>query len=227
MSPILEMFELGQGTGPRMCSSSALAAAYPLAPWWTHSGRTRRAACRAVAAASAAWAHRREEVRRAEPGHPLRCLEPVVLDDDQGAIASDSKFLDRSLVDDLWHTLSEIDSKATLDFAVKNMPALMELKNFDRDEVWGEIEKRRSGDNAEDEDEDLSRPSGSSSLTRRTPSRRRLQAPRSRLTRIVLFSLRAVVLAERLREVVALTALRASIRQGSPTATGARPRSDR
>ena len=52
------------------------------------------------------------------------------------------------LVDDLWHTLGDIDSKATLDFAVKNMPALMELKNFDRDEVWGEIEKRRSGDNA-------------------------------------------------------------------------------
>jgi hypothetical protein len=125
------------------------------------------------------------------------------------------------LIDDLWHTIGDIDSKATLDFAVKNMSALKELKNFDRDEVWVEIEKRRDGEDDEDEDEDLLAPEWeqfSDPLHAKDGDDFRLREVDSPATFSSLFE--RVVLAERLREVVALTGFTRVDPPGEPDRDG-------
>lgn len=125
------------------------------------------------------------------------------------------------LIDDLWHTIDDIDSKATLDFAVKNMPVLKELKNFDRDDVWAEIEQRRGGEDDESEDEDLLAPEWeqfSDPSHAKDGDDFRLREVDSPPTFSALFE--RVVLAERLREVVALTGFTRVDPPGEPDRDG-------
>jgi hypothetical protein len=111
------------------------------------------------------------------------------------------------LVEDTWSTLAEISSPATLDFALKNVPALGSLSGYSVEAVWMEIEGRRSAGGPErDGDEDLLGPEWSrltdpSGVAPGHPdfSLLEVKAPASFSTLI-----ERVVLAERLKEVVAL-----------------------
>jgi hypothetical protein len=125
------------------------------------------------------------------------------------------------LVDDLWTTFDQVDSPATLDFAIKNVPALKVLKNFSRDDVWAEIQNRRAGGDGDIEDEDLLAPeweqfSNPAKATEGEDFRlREVDAPPS-----FRHTIERVVLAERLREVVALTGFTRVDPPGEPDALG-------
>jgi hypothetical protein len=222
MSPILEMFELGQGTGPDDVFVKCISCGLPSRSLVDAFGQNASGS-----------------LPRCRGRHPqLGLIDEKKCEEQNRAILLGASNLWFSttikvlslptasssigqLVDDLWHTLGDIDSKATLDFAVKNMPALMELKNFDRDEVWGEIEKRRSGDNAEDEDEDLLSPEWeqfSDPAHSKAGDDFRLREVDSPANFSSLFE--RVVLAERLREVVALTGFTRVDPPGEPDRDG-------
>ena len=111
------------------------------------------------------------------------------------------------LVEDNWPNLAEIDSPATLDFALKHIPALAALQGQAAAAVWAEIEERRSrGAFDQDAEEDLLGPEWShlinpEGIAPRHPdfSLREVESPASFATIV-----QRVELAERLREVVAL-----------------------
>jgi hypothetical protein len=109
------------------------------------------------------------------------------------------------LVEDGWARLEQVPSTETLAFAVDNLPELAALKGVDLDRVWQEIERRRHGDGGEQEDEDLRAPewavladpgSARESDDFRLSAR---PAPEGFASTVA-----EVVLAERLREVIAL-----------------------
>lgn len=222
MSPILEMFELGQGTGPDDVFVKCISCGLP--------SRSLVDAFGENAAGSLPCCRGR---------HPQLGLVDEKKCEEQNrsillgasnlwfsttikvlALPTASTSLGQ-IIDDLWQTVEDIDSKTTLDFAVKNMPALKELKNFDRDDVWAEIEKRRGGEDDENEEEDLLAPEWEQFSD---PDRAmdgddfRLREVDSPKTFAPLFE--RVVLAERLREVVALTGFTRVDQPGEPDRDG-------
>ena len=221
-SPILEMFELGQGTGPDDVFVKCISCGLPSRSLVDAFGQN--------AAGSLPCCRGR---------HPqLGLIDEKKCEEENRAILLGASNLWFSttikvlalptassslgqLIDDLWHTIGDIDSKATLNFAVKNMSALKELKNFDRDEVWLEIEKRRGGEDDEDEDEDLLAPEWeqfSDPVHAKDGDDFRLREVDSPVTFSSLFE--RVVLAERLREVVALTGFTRVDPPGEPDRDG-------
>lgn len=134
------------------------------------------------------------------------------------------------LVDDSWATLSEVDSPATLAFALRNVAMLARLSGEDVAAVWTQIEARRArvatDDEEDEEDEDLLGPEWVQ-LTNPTgvlsghPDFTLREVPAAAT---FAWLVERVVLAERLREVVALVGftridspdeLGASMRDGS------------
>lgn len=109
------------------------------------------------------------------------------------------------LVEDRWAVLQDIDSPGTLAYALRRDPELVALRAHPPEDVWDAIASRRDGGAGGDEPEDL-----------RTPEwevlSRPLDAPRGEDFRLSVRpvprgfgrQLAEVVLAERLREVVAL-----------------------
>jgi hypothetical protein len=221
-SAILEMFELGQGTGPDDVFVKCISCGTPSRSLVDAFGQN--------AAGS---------LPRCRGRHPqLGLTDEKACDQENRAVLLGASNLWFSttikvlalptsgtslgqLIDDLWHTIEDIDSKATLDFAVKNMPALKELKNFDRDEVWVEIEKRRVGTDDDIEDDDLLTPEWeqfSDPVHAKDGDDFRLREVASPSAFASLFE--RVVLAERLREVVALTGFTRVDPPGEPDPSG-------
>lgn len=222
-SPILEMFELGQGTGPDDVFVKCIGC-----------GRPSRSLIDAFGLSGA------ENLPACRGRHPhLGLNEEKACEVDNKAILLGASNLWFStslrvlaipsaatsvgqLVDDLWPTLEDIDSLPTLSFAVKNMPQLKELKNFELDEVWAEIEKRRNGVDEVDEHEDLLEPeweqlSDPAHAKHGDDFRLRQVDVPGEFTSV----LDKVVLAERLREVVALTGFTRIDSPGEPDRDGA------
>nr|HMS73225.1 DUF1998 domain-containing protein [Baekduia sp.] len=125
-------------------------------------------------------------------------LSVVAIPTEQDALAQ--------LVADAWSDLQDVDSEATLKFALPRLPELAELRGHPVDAIWAAIEAQRAGDSGDEgsldlriaEWEVLSDPSGvpptEDFRTRMVP------VPREHVDLIA-----EVVLCERLREVVALT----------------------
>lgn len=125
-------------------------------------------------------------------------LSVVAIPTEQDALAQ--------LVADAWSDLQEVDSEATLKFALPRLPELAPLRGHPLGSIWAAIEARRSGDTGDEgpldlriaEWEVLADPSGvpptEDFRTRVVP------VPREHADLIA-----EVVLCERLREVVALT----------------------
>jgi hypothetical protein len=104
-----------------------------------------------------------------------------------------------------WSVLSEVDSLTTLDFSLKHVQPLRALRDLDREALWAAIQARRAGTTVVDTEIDLKGPEWSllrgvgqhqSRDFRVTPT----DSPRELRDRIA-----SVGLAERLREVIALT----------------------
>jgi hypothetical protein len=110
------------------------------------------------------------------------------------------------LVEDRWALLEPVTSKDVLDYALQTQTQLVKLREFDADEVWGVVEARRSGGESGGEEsaellrpewEVLTDPSAAPSSEDFRLSARPAPPAFSR-------SIEQVVLAGRLREVVAL-----------------------
>jgi hypothetical protein len=104
-----------------------------------------------------------------------------------------------------WEVLADIANRENLDFAIKFVPSVRGLKDIDRDALWAAIQARKAGTNSVDADIDL-----------KGPEWALLRAPRGHQSRDFLVGpadvppafldrVASVGLAERLREVVALT----------------------
>lgn len=109
------------------------------------------------------------------------------------------------LVEECWPALAPIDSPGMLGYALEQVPALAPLKGSDPDEIWKEIERRRGGDTTIDEGEDLLAPEWEQFANPASA----LRGPDFQLREVAVPEryqglLASVVLAERLREVVAL-----------------------
>jgi hypothetical protein len=124
------------------------------------------------------------------------------------------------LIDDCWPQLEPIDSKATLSYALQNVPALSTLSAEDPDVVWEAITARREARASEHEDEDLLAPEwmqlskpGSVNFPDFTT---REQAVPTAFAGLI----ERVVAVERLREVVALVGFTRVDPPGEPDAVG-------
>lgn len=222
-SPILEMFELGQGTGPDDVFVKCIGCGKPsrsLIDAFGLSGEGNLPSCRgrhphlALNDDKTCGDENRAVLLGASNLWFSTTLRVLALPTSATTVGQ--------LVDDLWPTLEDIDSPSMLTFAIKNMPQVKELKNFDVDEVWAEIAKRHAGavDDLDDE-EDLLAPE----WAQLSDPAHAKHGDDFRLQEVDVpghFSsaLERVVLAERLREVVALTGFTRIDSPGEPNADG-------
>lgn len=221
-SPILEMFELGQGTGPDDVFVKCISCDQPsrsLVDAFGQNAAGNLPCCRGRNPQLGLIDEKKcgEESRAVLLGASNLWFSTTIK---VLALPTANTSLGQ-LTDDLWNSIEDIDSTATLDFALKNMPALKELKNFDRDDVWAEIEKHRAGEAEDGEDDDLLAPEWeqfSDPQHAKDGDDFRLREVDSPAT----FSsqLERVVLADRLREVVALTGFTRVDPPGEPDRDG-------
>lgn len=109
------------------------------------------------------------------------------------------------LVEDRWAVLQEIDSPGTLAYALKRDPELVALREYAPDDVWDAIESRRAGGAGADGSEDLRAPEWEVlSKPLHAPSSEDFRLAVRPVPRGFGKEIAEVVLAERLREVVAL-----------------------
>lgn len=104
-----------------------------------------------------------------------------------------------------WGVLSEIPSRENLDFSLKFVPSLRNLQDLDRDALWAAIEARKSGSVAVEAEVDLKGPEW---ILLRTPvghQSRDFRVTPADVPRRYRDRIASIGLAERLREVVALT----------------------
>lgn len=221
-SPILEMFELGQGTGPDDVFVKCISCGLPsrsLVDAFGQNAEGSLPSCRgrhpqlSIVDDKKCDDHNRAILLGASNLWFSTTIKVLALPTSSSSLGQ--------LVDDLWHTLEDIDSQATLNFAIKNMLVLKELKNFARDDVWAEIEKRRAGNEDDGEAEDLLAPEWdqfSNPALAMAGDDFRLREVDAPSTFAPL--LNRVVLAERLREVVALTGFTRVDPPGEPDRDG-------
>ncbi len=205
-SPILEMFELGQGTGPDDVFVKCISCNLPSRSLVDAFGQNAEKAlpnCRG----------RHPQIGLVDDKKCDQQARAILLGASNLWFSTTIKVLALptastsvgQLVDDLWHTLEQVDSESMLDFAIKNMVQLKELKNFERSEVWAEVAKRQAGEDEPVEDEDLLEPEWHQfsdpkhAATGDDFRLREVDSPPGFAPAI-----ERVVLAERLREVVAL-----------------------
>ena len=126
------------------------------------------------------------------------------------------------LVEDLWPHLAAIKSLDVLDYAISTNSSLGEFASFDVAEIWTQIEQHRAGGGAPvDEDEDLLGPewvqlADPAHAVNGPDFRLREVAPPPSFASVI----ERVVLAERLREVVALIGFTRIDPPGEPDAAG-------
>ena len=127
------------------------------------------------------------------------------------------------IVDDLWPHLVAIPSKETLEYARSTNPLVRELAGYDLDDLWTEIELHRAGGAPPvDENEDLLAPE----WAQLSDPAHAVLGPDFQLREVAAPTAYAsiverVVLAERLREVVALVGFTRIDPPGDPDPTGA------
>ena len=104
-----------------------------------------------------------------------------------------------------WPVLSEVDSLTTLDFSLKHVQPLRALRDLDREALWAAIQARKAGTTAVDAGVDLKGPEWSLLRAAGQHQSRDFRVTRTDLPRELRDRIASVGLAERLREVVALT----------------------
>ncbi len=104
-----------------------------------------------------------------------------------------------------WEVLGAIPSRENLDFALKFVPAVKGLRDMDRDILWGAIQARKSGAAAAVTEIDLKGPEWALLREPGGHQSRDFRVGRADVPRTFGDRIASVGLAERLREVVALT----------------------
>ncbi len=129
-----------------------------------------------------------------------------------------------ALIDDVWPSLADVGSPEVLRFALKTIPALAVLGGHDPEEVWADVEARRSSGGADpEEEEDLLGPE----WAQFADPAKAVVGPDFQLREVdppPTFSsaVERVVLGERLREVVALVGFTRIDPPGDPDLSGQR-----
>ena len=109
------------------------------------------------------------------------------------------------VVADHWGVFAEVANRENLDFSLRFVPSLRNLQDLDRDALWAAIEARKSGSTGVQAEVDLKSPEWALLRAPRGHQSRDFRVTPTEVPRQFRDRIASVGLAERLREVVALT----------------------